>query len=95
MTGRVQIAVLLALILAVVVSAVGVVHAKYQSRELFVTLQELIRERDAIEEEWGRLQLELGSWGTHVRVERLARDRLQMRLPRADEVVVLRRGGAE
>lgn len=85
---------LAALLLAVVASALAVVDAKYRSRELFVALQELVRERDAVDTEWGRLQLELGSWGTHVRVERLARDRLQMRLPRAEEVVVLRRGGA-
>ena len=81
------------LLLAVLISAIAVVDAKYRSRELFVALQELTRERDTVDIEWGRLQLELGSWGTHVRVERLARDRLQMRLPRADEVIVLRRGG--
>jgi cell division protein FtsL len=84
-----------ALLLAVLVSAVGVVHAKYQSRGLFVALQGLTRERDTIDEEWGRLQLELGAVGTHVRVERLARDELKMRLPRADEVIVLRRSGGK
>jgi cell division protein FtsL len=84
---------LAALLATVLASAIGVVHAKYQSRGLFVELQDLIRERDRIEEQWGRLQLELGTVGTPVRVEDLARKRLNMRLPRAEEVIVLRRGG--
>ena len=84
---------LAALVAAVLASAIGVVHAKYQSRGLFVELQDLTRERDRIDEQWGRLQLELGAVGTHVRVEDLARKRLEMRLPRAEEVIVLRRGG--
>ncbi|MFM1891590.1 MAG: Cell division protein FtsL, partial [Pseudomonadota bacterium] len=41
--------------------------------------------------EWGQLQLELGAWGTHGRVEKLARNRLSMRQPRPAEVVVIRR----
>jgi cell division protein FtsL len=93
--SRARWTALAALVVAVLVSALGVVHAKYQSRGLFVQLQELIRERDRIDEHWGRLQLELGAVGTHVRVENLARERLNMRLPRAEEVIVLRRGGAE
>jgi cell division protein FtsL len=78
------------LIWAVVASALAVVHAKFSSRQLFVELQELQQQRDAVNVEWGRLQLEFGTWGTHGRIEREAHSQLGMRLPQADEVVVVR-----
>ena len=80
-----------ALFVAVLVSAVGVVQAKYDSRRLFVELQQLREARDQADIEWGRLQLELGTWGTHARVEKMARGRLGMRQPEPGEVIVIRR----
>ncbi|MEJ2576955.1 MAG: cell division protein FtsL [Gammaproteobacteria bacterium] len=82
---------LAALFVAVLASAVGVVHAKYESRRLFVELQGLREARDLTDIEWGRLQLELGTWGTHARVEKMARARLGMRQPQPGDVVVIRR----
>jgi cell division protein FtsL len=87
---RGQLGLLVLLALTVLGSAIAVVHAKYQSRELFVVLQELRDQRDQVDIEWGQLQLELGAWGTHGRVEKLARNRLSMRQPRPAEVVVIR-----
>jgi cell division protein FtsL len=79
------------LVSAVLLSALAVVHAKYDSRLRFVELQGLRELRDQADIEWGRLQLELGTWGTHGRVEQEARDRLAMREPKPEEVVVIRR----
>ena len=76
--------------LAVAGSAIGVVYTKYLSRKLFVELQALRSERDIIDTEWSRLQLELGAWASHVRIEQEARERLGMRVPRAEEIVVVR-----
>jgi len=78
------------LILLVLISALSVVHAKYNSRKLFVELQQLSRERDVIDVEWGRLQLEFAALGTHGRVERIAAGRLQMSVPKPGAVVVIR-----
>lgn len=75
--------------LAVLFSAVGVVYAKYASRKHFVELQSLRAEREAVDVEWGRLQLEQSTWATHSRVERMARNKLDMRLPMAEEVMVI------
>jgi len=75
--------------LAVLASGIGVVHAKYISRKYFVELQTLLAERDAVDIEWGRLQLEQSTWGTHGRVEHLARKRLGMHMPVEHEVVVI------
>lgn len=79
------------LVISVIATGVGVVHAKFESRKLFVELQQLRETRDQIDVQWDRLQLEMESWGNHARVSNLARNRLQMRAPKPDEVVVIRR----
>jgi len=77
------------MILAVLVSAVGVIEAKHQSRKRFVALQALEKVRDQRDVEWGQLQLEQGTWATHSRVERIAREKLHMVNPKMDEVVIV------
>ncbi|MET0104808.1 MAG: cell division protein FtsL [Sedimenticola sp.] len=86
--GRFILLVILAV--TVLVSATGVVYAKYSSRKYFVELQLLRAERDAVDVEWGRLQLEQSTWATHGRVERLARKKLKMHIPSSSEVMVIR-----
>ena len=69
---------MLILLLAVIVSAVGVVYSKHQGRKLFVELQALGYERDAMDVEWGQLQLEQSTLTTQGQVERAAHERLGM-----------------
>jgi len=75
----------------VLLSALAVVDAQHRSRALFVELQALEAEAAELETEWGRLQLEQSTWATHGRIERIAREELDMRLPEFDsaEIVVL------
>ena len=92
MSPRVLVPLLLAAL--VLGSAIGVVYSKHQSRKLFVALEGLNRERDELNIEWGRLQLEQSTWSTHGRIERVARERLGMDLPGPDEtVIVVPQGG--
>jgi cell division protein FtsL len=86
MTLRVILAVLLA---AVVVSAVGVVQARHEHRQSFVELSALERERDELNIEFGRLQLEQATWADTHRIERIARSQLGMKYPDAAELRVL------
>lgn len=88
--SRGQLLVLMLVSLGVMATATGVVYAKYASRKHFVELQQLRAERDRIDVEWGRLQLEQGASATHGRVERIARKKLKMRIPSAGEVMVIR-----
>ena len=74
---------------AVLLTSVSVVYAKYSSRSHFVELQQLRLRQDRLDEQWGRLQLEQSTWATQHRIERVARKRLRMHLPRAAEVVVI------
>jgi cell division protein FtsL len=86
MTG--QFVVLGLLVVLVVSSAVGVVYARHEGRKQFVVLQQLSRERDELDIEWGRLQLEQGAWAAHGRIERIAHEKLNMRLPMTKDTVI-------
>ena len=81
------LAVLTPLVLS---SALGVVYAKHQSRKLFVQLNELQQQRDAMNVQWGQLQLELSTWATNGRIEQVARQRLRMMNVDFDQVVIVR-----
>ena len=82
--------VLPVLLLVVVVSAVCVVYAKHQARKLFIELQVLENERDAMDVEWGQLQLEQSTLTTQGQVEVAARDRLGMVVLSADNMVMVK-----
>ena len=76
---------------AVLASALASVYAKHKSRKLFVELQTLVEERDSLELDWGRLQIEQSTQGNPARVERLARERLTMRTPTRDDMKLVAR----
>lgn len=78
------------LAMVVLVSSLGVVYAKHQSRKLFVELDTLKKERDEMNVEWGRLQLEQSTLATHSRIETTAKKRLQMITPEYDKVLIVR-----
>ena len=84
-----QLSAVVTLIALVLSTAVGTVYCKHTSRKLFVELQRLELLRDDLESEWGRLQLEQSTWATHGRIERLARERLQMHLPSSTSTIVV------
>lgn len=75
--------------LVMLATALGVVWTRHESRVLFVELQALNGERDELNIEWGRLQLEQATWAEASRIERLARDELNMQTPAQDDVVVI------
>ncbi|QNP57880.1 cell division protein FtsL [Paenacidovorax monticola] len=69
----------LVLLLAVLASALYLVHTQYESRRLFTELDRAVAESRRLETEHQRLQVEKRAQATPLRVEKLARDRLQMR----------------
>ncbi|RJQ49358.1 MAG: cell division protein FtsL [Gammaproteobacteria bacterium] len=75
---------------AVLASALGVVYSKHQSRKLFIELQALQQERDALNTEWGQLQLEESTWATHPRIEQQARAKAGMVSPAPRDVVIVK-----
>jgi len=82
---------ILGLLLVVVIgSALGVIYSRHESRKLFVELQQLNKQVDELNIEWGRLQLEQSAWSAHGRIERIAGNKLNMKLPDANEVVYIK-----
>lgn len=82
---------LVALLLFMVMgSAIGVIYTKHESRKLFVELQQINRKIDELNIDWGRLQLEQSAWSSHGRIEKIARKRLNMKLPAASEIVYIK-----
>ncbi|MFI4939570.1 MAG: cell division protein FtsL [Burkholderiales bacterium] len=74
MSGRLNISLLIALVLC----ALSLVNAQYQSRRMFIELeraQALARQLDI---EWSQLQLDQSTLGKHARIEALARRDLHM-----------------
>lgn len=68
------------------VSAVGVVWTRHETRSLFIQLQALHAQRDGLDIEWGQLKIEQSAWATHGRVEQTARAGLKMVIPKPEEV---------
>lgn len=78
------------LVVALVASAIGVIDAVHRNRVLFAQLQQLRQQRDRLNVEWGRLQLEESTWATHARIEQVARKQLDMAMPKRIERVVVK-----
>lgn len=82
--------VLLTLILTIA-SAIAVVKSRQESRRLFIELNRLERERDELNTEFGRLQLEQATLTDSSRLEQVASSGMGMIYPGPAETVVIRR----
>lgn len=74
-----------------VASALALVYTKHESRKFFVELEGLTAERDELNIEWGRLQIEQSTWATHARIEKVAVDDLQLARPKPTDIYVVER----
>ncbi len=75
------------LFVVVIVSALFVVYQKHYSRQLFTEMQQLDKQLDDYEVEWGKLQLEQTTLAGYGRVEFKARKNLGLVLPGKESVV--------
>ena len=78
------------LLLAVMASGIAVVWARHQGRVSFVELSQLQNQRDALNVEFGRLELEQATWAAPGRIEQIARSQLGMVTPAPDQVELIR-----
>ncbi len=81
---------MLGLLAAVLVSALGVVWTRNQSRVLFVQLTALQNQRDALNIEYGKLELEQATYAEPRRVDSEARLKLGMVDPQPQDIRLLR-----
>jgi len=73
----------------VAATAMAVVLSHHHHRQAFIALTAAERERDAINVEFGRLQIEQATWSETNRIEQIAVGKLGMKFPEGDEVVVV------
>ena len=83
--------ILAVLVVANVATALLIVRDRHEHRQAFVELSRLEKARDALNIEFGRLQLEQATWAESNRVDQVARTRLGMVFPRTEDIVVVRR----
>jgi cell division protein FtsL len=88
---RVGAAIVLVLLLAVIGTALGVVYAREQNRRLFVDYTQLQKERDELNVEYSRLELEQATWAETNRIDQVARGQLGLVTPGAADTVVIKR----
>jgi cell division protein FtsL len=67
------------LLLAVLVSALVLVHSQYETRRLFMALESANKEAKRLEMDHDRLEVERRAQATPLRVEHIARQQLHMR----------------
>ncbi|MEC9483805.1 MAG: cell division protein FtsL [Halomonas sp.] len=84
---QVLVAVLVLLVLG---SALAVITSAHMTRIQYARLQQLERQKDRLQTEWGQLLLEESTWSAPSRIERLATERLDMHIPELSEIKVIR-----
>jgi cell division protein FtsL len=78
-----------ALLLAgLLITGLAIVNSTHVSRQRLNELQQLERQRNALQVEWGRLLLEQSSLVAQGKVEDMAVSELDMQMPAMNEVVV-------
>lgn len=75
------------LLVAITVCALGVVTAQHHARKLFQAVEKEQERSRQLDVEYGQLQLELSTWATSPRVEKIARGSLYMFQPEPSKVL--------
>ncbi|MDM8548181.1 cell division protein FtsL [Candidatus Venteria ishoeyi] len=63
------------------VSAISLIQLRYDNHRLFQQLQQQEKTHAQLEVEWGQLQLEQSVWARPARIEKIAKEQLQMFIP--------------
>ncbi len=73
----------------VVASAFAVVWSAHLNRQAFDQLQTELMRRNEIQEQWGQLLLQHSTLTAHRRVEKVAREQLDMVAPGKDRIIMV------
>lgn len=78
------------LLAVTLLSAIAVVWSRNENRELFIRLTRLQSQRDHLNIEYGRLELEDATWADPARVASVARSQLGMVNPEPAQIRMVR-----
>lgn len=74
--------------LGILLTGIGVAYTTHEARGLQDELQSLLKEKDALRNEWTQLLLEQSVWATDARLDSVARTLLGMSVPTNTTMVV-------
>ena len=77
------------LFLLLFLSGLGEVYLEHQKRILFIEYQGLIKERDTLKTEWKRIQIELSQLSSGLRLEDIARSKVNMSIPNPNTINII------
>jgi cell division protein FtsL len=77
------------LMLVLIACALSVVTSQHTARKLFMALENEKEIERKLDVEWGRLQLEQSTLIMHGRIERIAREHLNMTVPVASSIQIV------
>lgn len=76
------------------ISAISLVTARFQSRQLFVQVDRLQSKARELDTDWRRLQLERAELARNARIDGVAREDLKMVTTSPDRTIYLKSSGA-
>ena len=82
------------LLLATMICSLSVVTSQHKARKLFQALESEQERAKQLEVEFGQLQLELQTWATSPRIEKIAREKLKMHTPETAKMLTASTGGS-
>lgn len=85
----------LILFFALIFSSLGLVNSQYKARKLYIELEQLDQAAKQYDQEYGQLQLEQSTWAMHSRIELVATQVLQMRVPDSKRIQIVALGNKE
>ena len=75
------------LLLAAVLCALSVVTSQHQARKLFQAMEGEQERAKQLDVEYDQLQIELSTWATSPRLDKVAREKLKMRMPESAKII--------
>jgi cell division protein FtsL len=79
----------LLLVTMLLASSVGVIYVVHKNRQLYGELQNLKKQQDFLDHEYEKLLLEQSAWSEYSRIEKVSQAKLAMRIPAANEIVMV------
>ena len=86
---RLSVMGLVFLWLLVIFSATSVAYVEHLCRNYYEKISKSERTSNRLQADYGRLILELSTWGSLPRVETIAINELNMRTPMGDEIIIV------
>ena len=88
--ARFDFFIVVALVVAIVISALSVSFVSQRNRHLFNDLEVLRKDSAQLHSRWTRLLLERSTLGSNIRIENIARKKLQLKPATPQDTVIIK-----